>query len=146
MLRAQPCCFEPQYVPSLFDTDGLAVWHTSSFRPAGQSFRFGAPVQLPHDAQIVSFQVTIFDDAPDENITIRLVRNVLNTNSPTTVTSISSAGEPGEHVLQRVFGTPVVIDNSQFAYWLHAEWTSPGEDNGSIHLGPARIEYTAAFP
>ncbi len=146
LLSAEPCCFEPQYFPAQFDTDGLAVAHSSGFRPAGHSFRFGAPVQLPDGARIVEFRVFAFDDAPDENLVVRLVRNRLSDNGPATVALAKSSGTPGEVVLKKALSPGEAVDNSKFAYWIRVEWTSPGDGNGRIFFGPGRVTYTSVFP
>jgi hypothetical protein len=123
---------------------GAGEYVTSSSFPAGVSVELAAPVHLPDGAVVTELRVAVIDDTPDFNISVSLKRAAISNSPPSNMASVTSSGTPNETNLVDSSISNATIDNSQFCYWVQANWNNSADLD--IDLGPVRIAYTVSGP
>jgi len=123
---------------------GAGDYLTSSSFGGGVAVELAAPVYLPDGAAVTEFRAHMIDDTTDFDITVSLRRAAVGNSPPSVMASVSSSGAPGPVNLADSTISSPTIDNSQFVYWVQANWNNSADVK--IDLGPVRITYTVPGP
>jgi hypothetical protein len=107
---------------------------------------FSAPVQIPHGAVMTELRALVTDEAPVENIRVRLLRaSHSDATAQVLAEVLSSNSVIGKQVLASSSVANATIDNQNFSYEIRVSWDIPPSLD-SIRLNTVRIAYNVTSP
>lgn len=110
-------------------------------------FTWSAPVQLPDGATVTEFRITSDDTAIDANLSMSLRRCPIGGGSQALLANLTQNNSSGTPLTSTDTTISVpVIDNSQFMYWVQADWPGSSVTNAYVEVFGARIKYTITSP
>lgn len=105
-----------------------------------------ASVDLPHGAQILEIRADVFDDDPDLDFTISLMRGTASAEE--IIVTAMSSGDPGEQTLSATDLEPSrdIVDNENYSYWIEANGTVGAAVFSSKIVRRVMIKYRLGAP
>lgn len=110
-----------------------AAGATSRYQTTASPGRWWAPLRVPDGARVESLNFEACDFTPTGQIIFGLRRTILGTGEdipPVQGTGLAAA--PGCLYYYLPFDNPVIIDNSNYDYWLFVEWEGDFSSNNRL--------------